>query len=467
MPETKAQSDRPQNGGRNSLTIDELRATFRRLFDWLPDKPHIALAAVIGALCVPAAIYLAYDLTQQHIAPCDAIFRQTETAFSAKIGFLKADGAIQLGRSKVAELSDRAQMTALNLKTCCTALDHGRLNPEQFLSCKEKTRAYDDQISELITLVKDALPKAVTVAAVPTGAAAHAAPKLADIERQEKIKEKVTAATKISKEFNKEVVAVAKSEALRKLEITPPSNVDVKGEESEPNNTLLKTNTVPMGETISGAVGTAKDYDFFLFQTPPKYRDWITIKLENRSTTLEPRFIIYNKDKQELAAPYSTTRGADLQYSLVAAPESKFFVRVSNYHGNSTGLYLLTVTPAKAYDEFEPNDGLLTATAATLNSPTTAKIMDGKDVDMFVFDTSNVDDKAKLTIKLENRSTTLHPRFYIYNASKTNFASPYNTTPGADLAHTVNGNQGGKLYVAVRDYHGSAAGEYSLDVSSK
>ena len=50
-------------------------------------------------------------------------------------------GRLQIGREQLTDLDERAQMAALNLKTCCTVLDAGRLDPEQFLQCKG-TRAY-------------------------------------------------------------------------------------------------------------------------------------------------------------------------------------------------------------------------------------------------------------------------------------------------------------------------------------
>ena len=91
------------------------------------------------------------------ISPCDAIFQQASVGLTAKIHLLKVEGEVQLGRDSVSELDERAQMTALDLKTCCTVLDAGRLDSEQFLQCKAKARTYDARIEDISALVHTAV----------------------------------------------------------------------------------------------------------------------------------------------------------------------------------------------------------------------------------------------------------------------------------------------------------------------
>ncbi len=90
-------------------------------------------------------------------APCDSIFQQTALNLSTKIAFLETEGEVALGRTAVADLSERAQMAALNLKTCCTVLERGRIDPEGFLECKANARAYEDRLTHLTGLVETAL----------------------------------------------------------------------------------------------------------------------------------------------------------------------------------------------------------------------------------------------------------------------------------------------------------------------
>ena len=93
-----------------------------------------------------AVAYFSYDYILVRTSPCDSIFRQTKLGLSTKISFLKTEGELKLGREPLTELTERAQMTALNLKTCCTVLEAGKVDPEQFLQCKAKARAYEARV---------------------------------------------------------------------------------------------------------------------------------------------------------------------------------------------------------------------------------------------------------------------------------------------------------------------------------
>ena len=117
----------------------------------------IALAALVGALMVPTVLYFGYDLLRSYVSPCDSIFEQTATSLETEIKFLKTEGKIVLGKEQLTELSERAQMTAINLEGCCQVLDAGKLNPEQFLQCKQSARQYEGDLKNVVTLVEQAL----------------------------------------------------------------------------------------------------------------------------------------------------------------------------------------------------------------------------------------------------------------------------------------------------------------------
>ena len=138
-----------------STARDAAKTAVKRLW-----KLFLPLAGVTAALSVMAVLYFGYDLVKGNVSPCESIFQQATVGLSTKIKFLKAEGELKLGPEKVAELSERAQMTALDLKTCCTVLDAGRIDPEQFLSCKSKARSYDARIDDVVALIKASLPAA-------------------------------------------------------------------------------------------------------------------------------------------------------------------------------------------------------------------------------------------------------------------------------------------------------------------
>ena len=162
----------------------------------------LPILAVSGSLALMATIYLGYDVVKSKVAPCEAIFQQTTIGLSTHVQILKVEGELKIGREAVNELDERAQMAALDLKTCCTVLDAGRIDPEQFLQCKSKARAYDARIQEVSTLV-GVTPKDSSGAATPA-----TAPKSTDAT----IAGAVEAARAVSREFNQQVVQVVKDQ---------------------------------------------------------------------------------------------------------------------------------------------------------------------------------------------------------------------------------------------------------------
>jgi hypothetical protein len=410
-------------------------------------------------------VYFGYDYAAMRAAPCEAIFRQTSLGLSTKISFLKAEGQVSIGQEQLVELGERAQMAALNLKTCCTVLDAGRLNPEQFLQCKAKARAYDAKLQTISKVVERTAP-AVQAGSSPVVEAAGdqgAGPAIPLAEAKSQIAETVKAARSVSQEFNQEVVEVRKAQVLETLKLQAPKEVSVSAQENEPNNDGLSTNAIPLEKWISASIGEAKDADVFAFETPAEYRDWIIIKLDNRSTTMEPRIELLSSDKASLGHRYSTTPGSNLEYRFVSEPKTRYLVRISNYYGESTGGYLLEVHASKAYDKHEPNNGILSARLIPADTEIEGAIMDGKDQDFFRIEAP---DAAKtLQVKLVNASTTLRPRIDVYSDDKVHITHKYNTTAGADLTLPLSISPAKAFRVRVSDYYGDAGGDYRLTVT--
>jgi hypothetical protein len=254
---------------------------------------------------------------------------------------------------------------------------------------------------------------------------------------------------------------VRKAQALESLEATPPRHVKIEAQESEPNDDGMATNEIKLGAWVTGSVGAPKDADFYAFTTPETHRDWIRIELQNRSTTLEPRLERFDAEKSSLDSLHKTTQGADLVYTFVGAPATPYVVRVSNYYGQTVGVYLLRVVATKAYDAQEPNDAILTAKAISVGETVTAGIMDKNDVDYFTV-TSGDDGRMRATV--QNRSTTLQPEVVVYDATKAQIGAAHNTTPGGDVSFNFKATKAA-YYIRVRDYYTSAAGDYTLTVA--
>ena len=66
---------------------------------------------------------------------CDAVFEQTAPRLQADLEIIRNKGALAVGQEKIQELTESAQKVGMHLKTCCTVLQGGRLDPAQFQQC--------------------------------------------------------------------------------------------------------------------------------------------------------------------------------------------------------------------------------------------------------------------------------------------------------------------------------------------
>lgn len=440
------------------MTTSEGSSKNSKKRDKLWHQRLLPIGAVFGGLAGMAVLYIGYDLIKTRMSPCESIFRQTAVSLSTKLKFLKAEGELAIGHDKMAELSERAQMTALNLKTCCTVLDAGRLNPEQFITCKSKARSYESRVDEIVTLVSPAKASAKPIS--KTGNSVSVA-----TPSSPKIETKVAAAIDASKSLNQHVTKVRKDQVLETLEAMTPEHIDVAAKEQEPNDNLLQSNRVRNDKWVTGAIGASGDADVYSFKAPEIHRDWVTVELQNRSTGFKPNIVFYDAEKTGFATAYKTTAGADIKYSFVAKPGATYFARLTSYYGKSTGVYLFRVKPAKSYDTFEPNDRILDAKPVSRGTTIDASVMDGGDFDHYVISPS--ESEQHVNVRIENTSGTLHPSLVIYDGRKNSIKSAYSTTPGADVETTFKMPAQNKAYIRVHDYYTKASGSYRLTVDAK
>ncbi len=411
----------------------------------------IALSALVAALMLPAVLYLGYDLLKSYVSPCASISEQTAATLETEIKFLNTEGKVVLGKKRLIELSERAQMTAINLEVCCQVLDAGRLNPEQFLQCKQSARQYEGDLENVVTLVKQAL----------AAEAEQLSGKIEEATRQ--VTAAVETARATSQAFNKRVVEVKQKQAIAQAKGTPPAEVEVEAQEKEPNNDPLNTNVIELDKWIIGAISDNGDDDYYTFVTPGIHRDWIRVELENRSATLRPKLNLYDADKKHIDGTYNNTRGANLRYHIVSGPNTKYYLRIRNYN-DSRGAYRVRVKPLNKYDAFEPNHNILQAKSISLGSPIEAGIMDAHDVDYYRVTTGATG--GALVVSLENRSATLRPELNLYNADKKHMGGTYNNTRGANLRYQVAAMPNTVYFVRVRNYDDSR-GKYTLTVKVK
>jgi len=223
---------------------------------------------------------------------------------------------------------------------------------------------------------------------------------------------------------------------------------------------------MPLDTGIAGAIADSSDKDTFQFKTPPKYRDWIEITLENRSTTLVPRIELYNADKSDMGGTAASTAGANVKHTFVALPDTVYYVQVAPVCcGGSSGAYSLSVKPLKAYDAYEPNDDIRHAAAIGLGKTVDANIMDAGDTDFYQFKTSK---GGNVLVSVTNRSTTLVPDIAVFDADKSRVGGTPASTPGADHRYSFPSQPNAMYYVQISPVCcGGSSGAYSLAVTEQ
>jgi len=409
-------------------------------------KSQLPLIVVAATVILLTLFWLVYRIWIH--SKCDSIFEQTADRVQANLEFIKVKGELALGREKVQDLTEASQKVALHLKSCCIAQQARVLNGEQFQVCMSGAKDYQTQIIQVATNVKEAAAaekqQKPELAKQKTDAAKEAASKVTDTEKS---------LSKLTEKF-------------------PP--VPVKDAEQEPNNTVQQANIGEMGTTIAGEINPANDVDFFQFKYShaKKRRDIVLVRLENRSSTLQPQLILRNEDKS-IARDWTAANatGADLDFSFLAEPGKIYFVGVGSapdQHvfgarvGNSAGAYALSLLPQKAYDEYEPNDDALNATPLKVGQTVEANIMDDADVDSYKL--SGVKEKS-LTVQLENKSARLQPSIRVLKSDKS-IAQDWKaaSAPGADLTLSIPSEPSQDYFVEVASHSSRSAGPYKLTV---
>lgn len=110
---------------------------------------------IIIAVVVVIIAYLGYDLLKPSLSPCESIFQQTTTRISGNLETIQTKGGLVIGATRIQKLTERSQMLALNLKTCCTLADQEILSSEEFLACKNNADTYIEKMDAIAETVKE------------------------------------------------------------------------------------------------------------------------------------------------------------------------------------------------------------------------------------------------------------------------------------------------------------------------
>jgi hypothetical protein len=249
---------------------------------------------------------------------------------------------------------------------------------------------------------------------------------------------------------------------LRDQKGIPAGAVEPFTREQEPNDDRLRANLIGLRTPVGGELaGAADSADFFRFVAPPAPRDLVAIEVTNHSAAFTPRLHVYD-DQFRILNWGEKTEHAGESAKIVGGPtpNSQLYVSLTSDDGKP-GLYLLTVTPLKAYDRFEPNDTLLTSRRISIGEEVSANVLDAVDSDFFSFVSPR---KGNVSIEIRNRSNTLIPVLGVYNKDQRNIALVQDVQKaGSNLHHAIEAEKDQVFFLQISSQGGSA-GAYTLRV---
>ncbi len=409
----------------------------------LPEtKQKAALSATqktaLIAVMIVSVTGISYFVVNPGGGSCGGIFQQTAPRLQANLEIIENKGQIAVSRETIQKLSKSAQRVGLHLKTCCTVLEGGQLDPDQFQQCVDGASEYDRQVAAVAQQVVEA------EAAAEEGAVSVVE------EKSRSIQKGVSAATGQAESF---VTQPVKFISVSTTSTPAQSNIT----ESEPNNNILESNTITLDQSVKAEILDNNDHDFFKFKYSDIRRDQVSVTLQNQSTTLRPSIKIYDSNKSEFTKAFDYTYGANVSSVFSIGQGAEYYVQVLPW--NTKGAYVLKVEALRAYDEFEPNNDVFTATDFENRSVLEANIMDNGDTDWYRITAKNTEE---VSVKLENRSRTLRPSLKIYNKNKSEIDKRFDYTHGSDLEFSFKTTPGDIYYIAVLPF--GSSGQYRLHV---
>ena len=109
----------------------------------------------------------------------------------------------------------------------------------------------------------------------------------------------------------------------------------------EPNDDIMRSSRITMGEEVNANIMDADDTDFFSFQSPRKGA--VTIEIRNHSDALIPGISTYNTDRRNMGfGPEIRKPGLGLHHTIDVDKDRIYYIQVWSQAGSS-GAYTLRV----------------------------------------------------------------------------------------------------------------------------
>ncbi len=248
---------------------------------------------------------------------------------------------------------------------------------------------------------------------------------------------------------------------LRDARGIAPGSAEPYTRESEPNDSGLTANLIALRAPVGGEIAGGNDgADYFRLNSPAAPRDLVSIEVANHSANFSPQLRVYNASmKMQSWGENSARAGQSIKVTGGPPPNSTVYLSIGASEDKG-GLYLLTVTPMKAFDRYEPNDEIMAARKISIGEEISANVMDDLDNDFFLFTSPR---KGQVTVDLRNRAETLVPVLAVYNRARRNIGFAPDAKPGANIHYTFETDKDYVYYLHVSSQAGTA-GSYILRV---
>lgn len=234
------------------------------------------------------------------------------------------------------------------------------------------------------------------------------------------------------------------------------------GTESEPNNLLGLSNSVNIGETFTGTIGTAGDVDFYKVSLSTPGR--ITCSVVNPPSNLRMKLHLYNRHADYMWQRNSAINDGDNVFLISDIIDPGiYFIKLEDIDRDASDQqYNFEIEFISVDDPNEPNNEIGEAVALDGND-VTGTIFDKNDKDFFSI-YAKKDDVLDMTTTSPFSMTSY---LELYNSNMDYmWVRDHAENPGdlLNLEHTV--EQDGVYYIRIRDHQGkSMTDPYTLSVS--
>lgn len=234
--------------------------------------------------------------------------------------------------------------------------------------------------------------------------------------------------------------------------------------ELEPNNSLEGANPIELGKSILGKVAADDINDFYSFHTPPTYRDIVEISFQS-GTQFSPAFTVFDAEKARVSSSFVGTRGQSFAQKFSVEPDKTYYLQIKSYHrvNDANGNYEMTTQLLNAFDEYEPNESILTPAKISWSQKIQANILDGKDLDAYQLPIVQTTDTCLLEILLDNLDLLPYIEVFDQDRQRIHYARGRNR--GQNLRTKFLVKEGNAYYLTVKDYSGNASGNYEMTLT--